>query len=521
MADYIIVGAGSAGCVLANRLSANPNTSVLLLEAGGKDNAREIHIPAAFNQTFRTAQDWNYFTEPQPCMSGRRLYWPRGKVLGGSSSINAMIYIRGNQKDYDGWAAHGNETWAFEDVLPYFKKSEHREQGGNEYHGVGGLLNVTNQRCPNPMSEMFIEAGLEMGYPANDDFNGDSQEGVGLYQVTQKNGYRHSAAAAFLTPILNRPHLKVETHAHVTRILFEGKRAVGIEYIQDGQTRQASAEREILLCGGAINSPQLLMLSGIGAADELQKHDISVLIDLPGVGKNLQDHLVTGILFYAKKKISLLNAEKPSSILQYLTRRNGPLTSIVAEAGGFIHTKRSLDVPDLQFHFAPVLFDNHGLQPPTEHGYSVGVTLIAPESTGYLALRSADPFAAPIIQPNYLTEEADMQTLEDGMIIAREVGNSKAFDEVRREEHLPGADVVSREAIRQTVRNKAQTLYHPVGTCKMGQDSMAVVGADLRVHGVEGLRVVDASIMPTIIRGNTNAPTIMIAEKAADFILKP
>lgn len=519
MADYIIVGAGSAGCVLANRLSEA--ASVLLLEAGGADSAREIHIPAAFNQLFQTVHDWHYFTEPQPCMRNRRLYWPRGKVLGGSSSINAMIYIRGNRLDYETWADLGNVGWRYEEVLPTFKKSERREQGGADFHGVDGLLNVAPQRSPNPMSEMFVEAGIGMGYPRNDDFNGASQTGVGLYEVTQKNGVRHSTAAAFLTPILTRPSLKVETSAHVTRILFEGNRAVGVEYVQQGQTKQVRADREVLLCGGAINSPQLLMLSGIGAAYELAHHGIEVLMDLPGVGKNLQDHLICGVLFYASKKISLMNATRLDHVARFLVRRRGSLTSNVAEGGGFVTLDPQAPAPDIQFHFAPVIFDNHGLQPPTEHGYSVGVTLIAPKSTGYLKLRSADPFAAPVIQPNYLTEEADMQTLENGMLLAREIGNHRAFDGVRRDEYLPGKSLTSREAMRETVRNKAQTLYHPVGTCKMGQDVLAVVDANLRVRGVEGLRVVDASVMPTITRGNTNAPTIMIAEKAAEMILNP
>lgn len=514
MVEYIIIGAGSAGCVLANRLSADSRVSVLLLEAGGADRAKAIHIPAAFNQTFQTALDWNYMTEPQPCMNGRRLYWPRGKMLGGSSSMNAMIYIRGNRADYDHWAAMGCEGWGYEAVLPYFKKSEHQERLTSAYHGVGGLLNVADQRCPNPMSEMFIEAGMLLGYPKNDDFNGGDQIGVGLYQVTQKRGKRHSAAAAFLKPVLRRPNLTVETHAHVTRILFEGTRAIGVEFIQRGHKKRVRAKREVLLAGGAVNSPQLLMLSGIGDGEELRKLNIPVIVDLPDVGKNLQDHLICGVLFYAREKISLINASRVDNIARYLFRRTGPLTSIVAEAGGFICVHA--DLPDLQFHFAPVIFDNHGLEPPTEHGYSVGVTLINPRSVGYLKLRSADPFAPPVIQPNYLTEESDSRTLETGMNIAREIGNSTAFQSVRREEYLPGASVTGSDAIRETIRNKSQTLYHPVGTCTMG----AVVGTDLRVKGVEGLRVVDASVMPQIIRGNTNAPTIMIAEKAADLIVR-
>ncbi len=518
MYDYIIVGAGSAGCVLANRLSADASATVLLLEAGGSDTQREIHVPAAFSKLFKTPLDWAYETEAQSTLGNRKLYWPRGKVLGGSSSMNAMIYIRGNTRDYDQWAQLGNEGWSFADVLPYFKRAENQEHGASDLHGVGGLLDVCDLRTINALSRAFVDACVELGIARNDDFNDAHQEGAGIYQVTQRNGKRHSTAAGYLRPALKRANLTVHTNAHATRILFEGKRAVGVQYRRDGANTEVRAKREIILCGGAVNSPQLLMLSGIGAADHLKQFGIAVVIDLRGVGRNLQDHLATGALYESTQPITLAGAQSVPNLLNYLVFKRGPLTSNVAEAGAFVRTRPDLPAPDLQFHFAPAYFANHGFDAPTGHGFTFGPTLLHPESRGQIALHSPDPFAPPSIQPDYLKSEADLHLLIEGVKLSRRLAQTKAFDPYRGAEVRPGADVRDDEALAQFVRESAQTLYHPVGTCKLGNDPSSVVDAQLRVHGVDALRVVDASIMPNIVGGNTNAPTIMIAEKAADMI---
>jgi choline dehydrogenase len=518
MFDYIIVGAGSAGCVLANRLSEDAKAKVLLLEAGGPDEKQEIHIPVAFSKLFKSACDWAYFTEEQPNLNNRKLYWPRGKMLGGSSSMNAMIYIRGNRRDYDRWAEAGNDGWRFSDVLAYFKKAENQERGASEYHGAGGSLNVADLRCVNPLSRAFVDAGQEMGFTLNEDFNGPEQDGFGFYQVTQKRGKRHSTAAAYLKPALKRPNLTVLTNAQATGLLFEKQRVVGISYIRDGKPGQARAGREVILSGGAINSPQLLMLSGLGPADHLRALGIAVRADLQGVGKNLQDHLSVPVAYKCTRPITLANAEKLGNVLNFLAFKKGPLTSNVAEAGGFVKTKAELTAPDIQFHFAPAFFINHGFTPIEGHGFTFGPTLLRPESRGRITLRSIDPFEAPNIQPDYLASESDLQTLIEGVHISRSIAGTKAFSEYCSDEAYPGDQTASEESISQYVRNYAETLYHPVGTCKMGGDPMAVVDSRLRVRGVEGLRVVDASVMPTIVSGNTNAPTIMIGEKAADMI---
>ncbi|NNF56659.1 MAG: choline dehydrogenase [Rhodothermaceae bacterium] len=517
MFDYIIVGAGTAGCALTHRLSADPAARVLLLEAGQADTRAEIHIPAAFSRLFKTEVDWAYETEPQPHLANRRLFWPRGKVLGGSSSINAMIYIRGHRADYDGWAARGCTGWGFSDVLPYFKRSEDNARGASAYHGVGGPLRVEDLREPHPLSLRFIEAAQGVGLPANDDFNGAEQEGAGLYQVNQRGGRRESGATAFLKPIRHRDNLTIETGAQATRVLFEGTRAVGIEYVQGGETQQAHAAEEVLLCGGAINSPQLLMLSGVGPVDHLRAQGIEVVADRSEVGSNLQDHLIVGVRYRSKEGGTLLSAESPLNIARYLLTRRGLLTSNVAEAGAFAFT-RSGPTPDLQFHVAPVLFAEHGLEPPPEHGFSLGPTLVRTETRGHIRLRSADPFAAPAIDPNYFAHEGDLYTLIEGVRLAREIVAQAAYDGVRGEELTPGPNLKTDAQIAQYIRETAETLYHPVGTCRMGPDTEAVVDLDLRVKGVEGVRVVDASVMPTVVNGNTNAPTLMIAEKAADLI---
>lgn len=518
MYDYVIVGAGSAGCVLANRLSEDPSVKVLLLEAGGPDSRREIHIPAAFSKLFQTSCDWTYYTEEEPQLENRKLYWPRGKVLGGSSSINAMIYIRGNTKDYDRWRELGNSGWSFADVLPYFKKSQNQERGPSAYHGVGGPLNVCDLRCPNLLSQAFVEAAGEAGFPRNPDFNAASQEGFGIYQVTQRDGRRHSAAAAFLRPVMQRRNLTVKTNAHASGILFEGKRAVGVSFQEKDGIQQARAEREVILCGGAIGSPQLLMLSGIGPMKELRRFDIPVVCDLPGVGANLQDHPSVGLIYECLKPVSLANAEKLPAVVRYLCFKNGPLTSNVGEAGGFIKMSASSPTPEIQFHFGPAFFKNHGLETSKEHAFSFGPTLVRPRSAGSITLRSSSPLDSPHIHANYFADSRDLDLIVDGIKIARKIGNAPALAKYRGRELYPGPEVQTDEALRAFARKFAETLYHPVGTCKMGNDSLAVVDSELRVHGIEGLRVVDASIMPTVPGGNTNAPTIMVAEKAADLI---
>jgi choline dehydrogenase len=491
---------------------------VLLLEAGGPDRNLKIHIPIGFYKLFQSKVDWSYFTEPQVQLHNRKLFWPRGKVLGGSSSINAMIYIRGNRYDYDHWRELGNAGWSYADVLPYFKKSENQERGSDSYHGSGGPLSVSNLRQPNPMSHAFVEAGVEFGLERNADFNGAQQEGVGLYQVTQQNATRHSTATAFLKPVRSRPNLTVVTHAYATHLLFEKDQAVGVAYLHKGQTIQARVTREVLLCGGAINSPQLLLLSGIGPSQHLREMGIKVKADLPGVGQNLQDHLTIPVVFKSSQTISLDDVENLSNLAKYLLYKRGPFTSNIAEAGGFVKMKVGAPAPDLQFHFVPAFSINHGMTRPEGNGFTIGPTLVLPQSKGFIALRSGNPLALPVIEPRYLTEVADMEILVEGIKLARQLGHSRAFADFRDVEMLPGPQATTDEALREHVRNVVETLYHPVGTCKMGHDSLAVVDDELKVHGVTGLRVIDASVMPSIVNGNTNAPTIMIAEKAADLI---
>ena len=518
MYDYIIVGAGSAGCVLANRLSENPSVKVLLLEAGAPDSKREIHIPVAFSKLFQSPCDWSFYTEAEPQLENRKLYWPRGKVLGGSSSLNAMIYIRGNRRDYDTWQAMGNPGWTFADVLPYFKKSQNQERGPSEYHATGGPLNVSDLRCVNPMSHAFVDAAIETGFPRNPDFNGNSQDGFGIYQVTQQNGRRHSAARAFLHPAMSRPNLKVLTNVHVSGILFEGKSAVGVSFHQNDGSHQERAEREVVLCAGAVGSPHVLLLSGVGPADQLRQFSIPVVCDLPGVGANLQDHPSVGLTYSSLQPVSLLSTERLPAQLRYLCFKSGPLTSNVGEAGGFIRVSPTSQTPDIQFHFAPAYFRKHGFETSTEHGFSFGPTLVRPHSTGHISLRSSNPLDAPCIYANYFSGPGDMELMVEGVKISRQIARARALAKFRGREMYPGDGIQSDDELRDYIRQVAETLYHPVGTCKMGSDAMAVVDSQLRVHGLERLRVVDASIMPTVPGGNTNAPTIMVAEKAADLI---
>jgi choline dehydrogenase len=446
------------------------------------------------------------------------LYWPRGKVLGGSSSINAMIYIRGNRADYDHWSDLGNPGWSYEDVLPYFKKSEKQQRGASEYHGENGPLCVSDLRTVNPLSEAFIQAGEEAGFKRNPDFNGAVQEGFGFYQLTQSNGQRHSAAGAFLKPALLRPNLTVRTKAHVFGICFEGRRASIVSFQDANSSRQERAEREIILCAGAIGSPQLLMLSGLGPAQHLREFNIPVVCDLPGVGQNLQDHACTGVVFECTKPVSLASAESLSSLFRYLCFKKGPLTSNVAEAGAFIRTKADCQYPDLQFHFGVGYFVEHGFQKYEGHAFTFGPTLLHPYSRGQIRLRSANPLDAPSIRANYYSDPRDLEVMLEGVKLSRALAATKAFAHYRGKELHPGPAAKDDEALRAHIRKFTETLYHPAGTCMMGQDATAVVDSELRVHGVDGLRVVDASIMPTVVGGNTNAPTIMIAEKAAEMI---
>lgn len=513
MYDYIIVGAGSAGCVLANRLTEDPDVRVLLLEAGGPDDRPEIRMPIAFTKLFKTAYDWAYETQAQPQLKNRKIDWPRGKVLGGSSSINIMVYTRGSAYDYHQWSEGGNAGWSYADVLPYFKKAECQQDGGSSYHGATGPLHVADQRSPNILSRTFVEAGVEIGLPRNDDFNGETLEGVGLVQVTQKRGTRNSTADAYLRPALKRPNLTLHTDTLVQRIIFDDRRAVGVAYTRAGKEEQASAHQEVILCAGAINSPQLLLLSGVGPAEQLQALDLSVVAHLPGVGQNLQDHLLVPVCYTCSQPVSLAGAQSLKHFLNFVLFKKGPLTSNVGEAGAFYKTSQDLPAPDLEMAFTPLSFLD-----PTHHGYTFGPIGLSPKSRGSIALRSSDPQEAPLIEPHYLEDESDLATLIEGVKLARRLAQADAFAVYRGEEFAPGEQAQSDQEIAAFIRENATTVYHPVGTCKMGNDSMAVVDSQLRVRAVEGLRVVDASIMPTLIRGHTNAPTIMIAEKAADLI---
>lgn len=521
--DYLIVGAGSAGCALADRLSENSANRVLLLEAGGRDWNPFIHMPAGLAKLATNQRiNWNYTTEAEPNLDGRRLWWPRGKVLGGSSSINAMCYLRGVAGDYDAWAElTGDARWSWENVLDYFRRAEANTRGADAWHGDAGPLGVSDLRHRNPLSHTFIAAASAAGYVNNADFNGPDQGGFGWYQVTQKNGARCSSAAAYLGHARGRTNLEVRTHAQAERILLSGTRAVALDYRQHGRLKRAEAG-QIILSGGALNSPQLLMLSGIGPADHLREHGIQSRVELNGVGSNLQDHLDICTLNGSTQAVTYDKTNDVAVALEYLFKRTGIGTSNIAESGGFVRSKYATDERcDLQFHFVPALLDDHGRNRLPGFGYTLHVCPLRPRSRGNLQLKSADPSQHIAIHANYLsdTEGYDLKMMVEGVRISRDILAQQPFDAFRDREIYPGSDVADVHAIEAFIRRKAETIYHPVGTCRMGNDANAVVDSELRVHGVQGLRVVDASVMPGLPSGNTNAPTIMIAERAAELII--
>src|SRR5579863_7745848 len=524
--DFVIVGAGSAGCVLANRLTADGKHSVLLLEAGPKDTNPWIHVPLGYGRLFKEKTvNWMYQTEPEPGLNGRNVFQPRGKVLGGSSSINGLLYVRGQHEDYDRWRQRGNVGWGYDDVLPYFKKAENQARGADDFHGAGGPLPVSELGHPDPLSAAFIEAAVQSGIPRNPDFNGASQEGAGFFQTTTKGGRRASTAVAYLRPAKARGNLHVETSALAEKILFEGRRAVAVTYRAAGVARTARARKEILVSGGAYNSPQLLQLSGVGPADLLRQHGIEVVLDAPGVGQDLQDHLQVRVVMRCSQAITLNDIvnnpfRKVMTGLRYAAFRTGPLTIAAGTSGAFFRTDPRLATPDVQIHFLPFSTDKMGEKLHPFSGFTASVCQLRPESRGSLRIKSADPAEPPEIRINYLASDVDRATNVEGLKILRKILRAPALAPYVVEEIDPGDKITSDEALLAYCRARGTTIYHPTSTCRMGNDPLAVVDQRLRVRGVEGLRVIDASVMPDLVSGNTNAPVIMIAEKASDLILR-
>jgi choline dehydrogenase len=517
--DFVVVGAGSAGCVLANRLSENPEVRVLLCEAGPPDRARQIHIPAALTTLFRSDVDWAYFTEPQEQLDDRRVFWPRGKTLGGSSSINAMVWARGVRADYDEWGALAGSAWSYDAVLPYFRRAEHTRGRRFAHTGRGGPIRVSRQRSPRPLTEAYLAAAAQVGLSRNVIPNADDQDGVMPTMVTQRRGRRWSAADGYLRPACRRDNLAVLCDATVTRVVIERARAVGVEYLANGQRTMVRAEREVILAGGAINSPQLLMLSGIGPVDQLREHGLPVVHNAAEVGQNLRDHLVAGIVLDAPGGGTLEETLSIRQLAAYVVFRRGMLTSNLMEAYGFIRSRPSLAAPDVELLFAPVGIVGEGLVPPRPHAVTLGAILLRPRSTGCISLRSADPADPPIIDPGYLRDPdgADYAALADGLRMCMRIAEQPALAGLVGDIVQPTGDD-GPDLADSAIRRYAQTLYHPVGTCRMGSDAASVVDSHLRVRGVRALRVVDASVMPQIIRGHTHAPTVMVAERAADLL---
>jgi choline dehydrogenase len=524
--DYVVVGAGSAGCVLANRLTANGKYSVLLLEAGPEDSNLWIHVPLGYGKLFKEkAVNWMYQTEPEPGLDGRTIFQPRGKVLGGSSSINGLLYLRGQHQDYDRWRQRGNAGWGYDDVLPYFKKAEDQQRGGNEFHGVGGPLPVSDWRHADPLSEAFVVAAAETGIPTNADFNGATQEGAGFFQTTTRRGRRASTAYAYLRPAQKRGNLHVETEALAQRILFDGRRAVAVEYRQGRSIKTARARKEILISSGAYNSPQLLQLSGVGPADLLRKYGIDVVLDAQGVGNDLQDHMQVRMVMRCAQKITLNDivnnpVRRVLAGARYAAFRTGPLTIAAGTSGAFFKTNPRLATPDIQVHFLPFSTDKMGEKLHPFSGFTASVCQVRPESRGTLRIKSADPSVAPEIRINYLATETDRTANVEGLKILRKILHAPALKPFVVAEADPGSKVASDAELLNYCRQRGTTIYHPTSTCRMGNDPLAVVDQRLRVRGTEGLRVVDGSIMPDLVSGNTNAPIIMIAEKASDMILE-
>jgi choline dehydrogenase len=525
--DYVIVGAGSAGCVLANRLSEDGRHTVLLLEAGPRDTYPWIHIPIGYAKTmFHPVLNWGFYTEPEPTMNGRKVYWPRGRTLGGSSAINGLIVIRGQRADYDGWAASGNAGWRYADVLPWFRKLENNVRGASEYHGADGPLWASDIGAPHPLVEAMIAGACELGIPRNDDFNGATQEGAGYYQLSTRRGRRCSTAVAYLNPARTRPNLRVETNAHATRVLVEDRRATGVTYLQAGVEHTAFARREVILCAGALQSPQLLQLSGIGPPALLQPLGIPVQHALEGVGENLQDHLQARVIFRCTQPITTNDAlrtwhGKRKIGLDYLLTRSGPMAVGINQGGIFARAMSDATRPDVQFHFATLSSDMAGSPVHEFPGFTMSVCHLRPTSRGTVRIRSADPFEPPAMQPHYLSTPEDRATLIAGIRLARTLAATQAMRPYVESEYRPGAAAVSDDDLLEFAKNTGGTIFHPSGTTRMGaaSDPMAVVDPELRVHGVERLRVVDCGVMPTLVSGNTNVPVVMIAEKAAAAIL--